>query len=177
MKFLLLIPSLLFLNACSTISKSDCSKDMYRLGFEHGKSGNHTKRTAEIQKKCTTPDKIPNLLQYEKGFEKGWEDFCLPSRAYRMGQLDDKYVSYCPVEREHMFREKYLLGKRYNDLRELEEDINDKIQELRKATESSSSRLNEIQKLQKHLAKVKHDIQLIEIDAKKDNFYFSNPTK
>lgn len=167
---------LLFLiTSCSGISKKDCQKDMYLLGIEHGKAGSQVMHTEELQKVCAKNDISLDLHRYQQGFYKGWEEFCLPNRAYKMGQEGDRYFSFCPKEREHMFREKYLLGKQYNELKESEEDLDDKIRELKKEAGTDPVKFQELQKFEKYLQKIQIDIRSIEVEAQKNNFYFTNP--
>ena len=165
----------LFISSCSTIKSKDCQRDMYELGVEHGRTGLSKKLTSEIVKKCTNSDFSPNVLKYEAGFLKGWEEYCLPSRAYKLGQNGDRYVSFCPIDREDQFREKYLIGKQYNELNEHLREVEDKLNSLKRDIGKDPLKFNEYQKLERYHTKVKQDIQKIEIEGKKDNFYFNTP--
>lgn len=162
------------ITACSSIKKKDCQKDMYTFGMEHGREGLNKKLTSEIVKRCSSEEFTPDVLKYEAGFMKGWEEYCLPNRAYKLGQKGDRYVSFCPVEREEQFREKYLIGKQYNELTEHLEEIEEKLTELKKEIGKDPLKFNEYQKIEKYSIKVKQDIQKIEIQGLKDNFYFDS---
>lgn len=166
---------LILLSSCSGISKKDCQKNMYELGMEHGKNGSQVMHTEEIQKVCEKIDIRPDLHSYQQGFYKGWEEYCLPNRAYLMGQKGERYFSFCPKEREHMFREKYLLGKQYNELKDLEEELEEKIKELKKEIGENPSKFQELQKHEKFLIKIQQDLRNTEVEAQKNNFYFTNP--
>lgn len=172
--FLLTLTSI-SLSSCATIKKEDCLKDMYHFGHLHGKKGSPQKYTDEIIDTCATEKFHPNIENYERGFMKGWEEYCLPSNAYKMGQQGDKYFSFCPPARESMFREKYLLGKQYNELLETQADLEEKISDLKKELSDNPNRASEILKYESYLSRLKANIQKIEADAKKDNFYFTNP--
>lgn len=172
--FLLTLTSLTF-SSCSTIKKEDCLKDMYHFGHSHGKKGSPQKYIDEIIDTCATEKFHPNIENYERGFTKGWEEYCLPMNAYKMGQQGDKYFSYCPPARESMFREKYLLGKQYNELKDQQSELEEKISDLKKQLLDNPNKATEILKYENYLKKLKADTQKIESEAKKDNFYFTNP--
>lgn len=172
--FLLTLTSLT-LSSCATVNKEDCLKDMYHFGHLHGKKGSPQKYTDEIIDTCASEKFHPNIENYERGFMKGWEEYCLPMNAYKMGQQGDKYYSFCPPAREGMFREKYLLGKQYNELKDQQAEIEEKISDLKKELLENPDRSSDVFKLENYLKKIKTDIQKIEANAKKDNFYFTDP--
>lgn len=166
LKFLFLCSLPLFLVGCSTITKKDCHKNMYELGLSHGKDGSAKKYTDDLAKVCLERNPEINLADYEKGFYKGWENFCLPSTAYEMGKNDEIYVSFCPANRETQFRQKYLLGKEYNDIKNAEYEVNDKIKELKGATDKASQ--DEYFKYLKALDHIKKKLMQLEVESKKD---------
>ena len=111
--FILLLP--LLLTACSSIDKRDCDKDMQELGLRHGRMGSPKKFTDDIRNICSNRQPPVDLERYEKGFTLGWIEYCRPVNALLLGKADDQYVSYCPENRENVFHEKYLIGKRISD--------------------------------------------------------------
>lgn len=169
--FLTFFASLL-LTSCSTISKKDCTKNMKELGLAHGKSGSPKKYTDDLRDTCFSSHPSIDLESYEKGFYQGWMEFCLPNRAFDMGKKADRYISFCPAEREALFREKYLLGKHHFELKDVEEEITSKMDELKSSISSSSQDLDEYNKLQKELEKTRREIQAIEVEGAKNSFSF-----
>jgi hypothetical protein len=119
--------SVLFLSNCSTISKEDCNKDMYQFGLSQGKSGSQKKYTDEIIEKCMAINPAVKPDDYEKGFQTGWADFCTLRNAFELGKKDDKYISFCPAEKEDQFRERFHLGKTFHDLKSTEEELLDEL--------------------------------------------------
>jgi hypothetical protein len=161
--------------SCSTIDKKDCSKDMKELGMAHGRSGSPKKFTDELRKVCSPKNPSIDLESYEIGFSKGWLEYCLPTRSFEMGKKNDSYVSFCPPEREDMFREKYLIGKRYFELKDTEEDVVDELERLKLTMNEEPSDLEEHKILTKELEALRREIQKVELEGKKDTFMFVNP--
>jgi hypothetical protein len=158
--------------SCSTIKKQDCTKDMHALGLFHGRAGSPKKYTDEIRNRCMGNNPNIDLEGYEKGFNQGWMEYCLPNRAFEMGKRSDRYFSFCPAEREAMFREKYLVGKHHAELKDTEEEIVEKIEEIRPTINESATNFDDYTKLQKELEKVRRDIQALEVEGLKSTFKF-----
>lgn len=163
--------SFLFLS-CSTISKKDCDKDMHALGLSQGRVGSPKKYTEKLRDTCSAHKPDIDLLGYEKGFSQGWSEYCLPNKAYEFGKRGDRYFSFCPPEREASFREKYLVGKHHAELKDVETDIIDKIEEMKPHINESASNFDDYTKLSKELDKIRREIQALEVEGMKNNFKF-----
>lgn len=158
--------------SCSTVTKKDCSRDMQAFGLSHGRNGSPEKYTDALRDKCLGSHPDINLEAYEKGFSQGWIEYCMPSRAFDMGRLSDRYISFCPVERESMFRQKYLLGKNYAELKDIEDELTEKMDDIRPNINTSTAVNDEYNKLRLELDKVKRDMQAVEVEGKKNNFQY-----
>lgn len=145
---------------------------MKDLGLFHGRNGSPKKYTDELRDTCMRSHPSIDLESYEKGFYQGWMEYCLPNRAFEMGKKADRYISFCPAEREAGFREKYLLGKHHYELKDVEEEIVSKMEELKPTISTSTSDLDEHSKLQKELDKTRREIQAIEVEGAKNSFNF-----
>lgn len=145
---------------------------MKELGLSHGKIGSPKKYTDELRDTCMGPNPTIDLESYEKGFYQGWMEYCLPNRAFDMGKRADRYISFCPAEREASFREKYLLGKHHFELKDVEEEIAARMEELKPTINTSTADLDEYSKLQKELDKTRREIQAIEVEGAKNSFIF-----
>lgn len=170
----LLTTSLLItlLSGCSTITKKDCSADMMQLGLSQGKAGSPKKYTDELRSTCMAGHPNINLEAYEKGFQQGWTEYCLPNRAYEMGKRSDRYFSFCPPEREKQFREKYLIGKHHAELKDIEEEIVEKMDEYKPGPNSTTSTSDSYNKLRLELEKVRREIQALEVEGLSNKFNF-----
>ena len=171
-KLVTLFFSALFLVSCSTIDKKDCDKDMMTLGLQQGRAGSPKKYTDEIRNVCLSRNPGIDLEAYEKGFYQGWAQYCIPSKAFDMGKKSDRYISFCPPERESQFREKYLIGKHHFELKDTESDIVQKMNSLRPNITKSAMDYDDYTKLQTELDKVRREIQALEVEGRKNNFQF-----
>lgn len=167
---LMSLPFLLL--SCSTISKKDCGKDMHALGLSQGRAGSPKKYTEKLRDACFTQNPEIDLIGYEKGFYKGWSEYCLPNKAFELGKHGDRYFSFCPPEREASFREKYLVGKHHAELKDVETDIMDKLEEMKPHNSESASNFDDYTKLNKELDKIRREIQALEVEGMKNNFKF-----
>ena len=172
LNLLLITFTIVFSTSCSTISKKDCHKDMNALGLSQGRAGSPKKYTDELRNKCSSVEPLINLEAYEKGFYQGWMEYCLPHKAYELGKTSDRYISFCPPNKEASFRQKYLVGKHHAELKDVESDIVEKMNSIKSQTSENSSRLNDYTKLQIELEKVKREIQALEVEGSKNDFKF-----
>lgn len=148
---------------------------MYNFGLDQGKIGSQKKYTDDLRNKCSGINPNIDLEGYEKGFMQGWMQFCVPTKAFDMGRSGDRYFSFCPSEREDLFREKYLAGKHYNELKDVEDDILVKLEEARSTVNESPTNLDNYNQLQKELEKVRRDMRALEVEGIKSNTKFSRP--
>lgn len=171
-RLLALLSLFILTSSCSTISKKDCGKDMNALGLSQGRAGSLKKYTDELRDTCMASTPGIDLEAYEKGFYQGWMEYCLPNKAFEMGKRSDRYLSFCPAEREALFREKYLIGKHHAELKDVETDIQDKLEEIKPHINENPSTLDDYTKLQKELDKIRREIQALEVEGLKSTFKF-----
>lgn len=164
----------LVLSSCSTIDKKDCSKDMYEFGLKQGQMGSPRKYTDQLRNVCSHHQPPVELDKYEAGFKQGWSDYCRPANALALGKSAEHYVSYCPDSKEVMFREKYLIGKRINELKDMQEEMADELHDLRLEANGDSDKHDEIKKREKDLFELNRTIQNLEIDGLRDTLTLIN---
>lgn len=160
--YFFLITTLLLASSCSSlVSKEDCKKDMSALGFEHGRKGQN-KLTEQVRKACINNETTVNLEQYEIGFNKGWDEYCSPIHGYQMGKKGDIYKSYCPPEKEDLYHEKFLIGKKIYEKKDQVNDLEEKIKDLLAAPEQNIAAKDELRRYQEYLLKINREIQTLE---------------
>lgn len=145
---------------------------MNALGLSQGRAGSPKKYTDQLRDTCLASKPDIDLEAYEKGFYQGWMEYCLPNKAFELGKHSDRYISFCPPEREASFREKYLIGKHHAELKDVETDMLDKLEDMKPKINDSASNLDDYTKLQKELEKVRREIQALEVEGLKNNFKF-----
>jgi hypothetical protein len=145
---------------------------MKAFGLSQGRIGSPKKYTDELRDKCMSSYPNIDLESYEKGFYQGWAEYCLPNRSFDMGRKSDPYVSFCPPEREAMFRQKYLIGKHHAELKDVEQEMSEKLEDMKPNINESSINFDNYVKLQKELEKVRRDIQALEVEGLQNSFKF-----
>lgn len=162
---LTLLSALFIISSCSSIiSKEDCKRDMSGLGLEHGTKG-LSKLTDEVRTVCVKNDQTVNLEQYEAGFNMGWSSYCTSFNGFDMGRKGDIYKSFCPPDKEDLFREKFLIGKKVYEKKDQVIELEEKIKQISIDTEkesSSAASKDELKKFQNHLRSLKREIQALE---------------
>lgn len=157
----LLLISLVLTSSCATISKSDCKKEMKSFGREHGLKGLN-KLTDEIQKVCINAQNSVDLESYEKGFLIGWSEYCTPINGFLLGAKAENYKSFCPPDKEDLFHEKYLVGKKLYDKKDQLQDLKDLFLSLSKSEPSDTSGQSQIHSLKEEIQKLEHEIQILD---------------
>jgi hypothetical protein len=170
--FFLLIVLSLFLVSCSTITSKDCEKDMKAFGLSQGRAGSPKKYTDELRDKCLSKNPTIDLEGYEKSFYAGWMEYCVPTNAFDLGRRTERYVSFCPEDKESLFREKYLVGKHYAELKDVENSISEKMDDIRPKINDSALEFDNYNKLKIELEKVRRDMQALEVEGIKGTFGF-----
>ena len=155
---------------CSTITKKDCSTDMMKLGLTQGKAGSPKKYTDDLRSTCMGSHPNIDLEAYEKGFYQGWSEYCTPNKAFDMGKKSDRYFSFCPLDREKQFRAKYLIGKHHAELKDIEEELVEKMEENKPGPNATTSVLDLQNKLRLELEKVRRDIHALEVEGLSSKF-------
>lgn len=164
LKFIFLI----CLSSCATINKEDCLKDMYQFGLAQGKMGNQKKITDEILDRCMALN--PNLKpeDYEKGFYTGWSEFCNLRNAFALGKKDDKYISFCPIDKEKEFKARFQLGKSYHELKSSEEELLEEISDY--SAPLPSEDLEDYKNTINQLDQIKKRLLEIDVESANNNF-------
>lgn len=130
---------------------------MKSLGFEHGKKG-LSSLTDEVRSVCVNAKQSVDLELYEAGFNMGWNTYCTSFNGYEMGRKGDLYKSYCPPDKEELFREKFLIGKTVHEKKDQVMEIEENIKELIENNEKEET----LNKRQDHLLLLKREIQALE---------------
>lgn len=133
------------------------------LGLDHGKRG-MSRLTDEIRSTCQSGDTIVNLEGYEKGFTMGWSSYCTAFHGFDMGVKGDLYKSFCPPEKESLFREKFLIGKQVYEKKDQVKEIEEKVQDLSSNIDkdSSAASVDELKRMKDYLRSLKNEIQKLE---------------
>ena len=163
MKFNLTIFPLILITlvSCSSISKEDCKKDMRSLGIEHGKRG-MSSLSDDVRSTCNNSNFIADLEQYDKGFNIGWSLYCTPRNGFESGKKGDTYKSFCPTEKEDLFHEKFLIGKKVYEKKDQVSEFESRINDLTPNAEHDLGAKEELTKTKEFLLNLTREIQTLE---------------
>jgi hypothetical protein len=162
MKKLILVLNVLFISSCSNlITKEDCKKDMLNMGLDHGKRG-LSNLSDNIRRACDSGEQTISLEDYQTGFNRGWSAYCTSFNGFVMGKKGDNYKSFCPIEKEELFHEKFLIGKKVYEKKDQVIEVEEKIKELNQNTEKDLSTKDELNKAEEYLRELKREIQSLE---------------
>ncbi len=102
--FLLSLPLLTILSACSTLSEKEChTSDWHQLGIQDGRSGLPDRRLDDYAKSCKEYGIHPDTNQYLAGRTDGLKQYCTSSNAFRTGLNGEEYQGVCPVDIDMIF--------------------------------------------------------------------------
>ncbi|MGZ3787163.1 MAG: DUF2799 domain-containing protein [Bacteriovorax sp.] len=147
--------------SCSTISRSDCKKDMRNMGLKQGQLGLFS-LSSEIQRVCMRGESTVDLEGYEKGFAMGWSEYCTPYHGFENGKKGDVYKSFCPPEKEDLYREKFLVGKKIYEKKDQVIELEEKIKDLSSNSGHTLANKEELNKLNEYARGLERDIQALE---------------
>lgn len=147
--------------SCSTITHEDCKKDMKTFGFNQGRYG-LANLSDDIRKVCMKSDSSVDLEAYDLGFKMGWNEYCSPFHGYENGKKGDLYRSYCPPEKEELYREKFLIGKNVFEKNDQVNEIEEKIKKITPDAEHDLSAKEELRKMKDYQQKLNREIQSLE---------------
>ena len=159
------LPFLLFLTitvtSCSSISKDDCKKDMRSLGIDHGKRGMNN-LSDDVRSTCNNSTFIADIEQYEKGFNIGWSLYCTPRNGFESGRKGDSYKSFCPTDKEDLFHEKFLIGKKVYEKKDQVSELETRVNDLTQSAEHDLGAKEELNKTKEYLLNLTREIQTLE---------------
>lgn len=85
---------LALLSGCASLSKSDClSANWEDVGIRDGADGRAEEYLLEHAKACSKVAVVPDRGAWLHGREQGLERFCVPYRAYRIGEYGGGFDS------------------------------------------------------------------------------------
>lgn len=100
-KSVVLIASVLLLNACAVIKEEDCNQANWReLGKADAMAGLE-KQLDKYQKACSAFGVSPSVEDYRLGYAQGVEEHCTYQTGYELGRQGGKLEKACEVEVEY----------------------------------------------------------------------------
>ncbi|EOD54440.1 DUF2799 domain-containing protein [Aeromonas molluscorum] len=137
----------LLLGACSSLSQEECAAmSWYNLGFADGEQGKAPDASKGYADSCGEYGIRVDQAEWQRGYKKGLELYCIPELAYRKGREGSEYQGVCPNDETFLRqfergRQEYQLAARLNELSNAisqnEQDIYQLEQRIRKENDSA----------------------------------------
>lgn len=119
---LLLVTFPFLLAGCSSLSEEECrSISWYNLGYQDGQQGHTRDALGSYQKSCSEYGVKVDEAEWQRGYAKGLELYCIPELAYRKGVNGEQYQGVCP--NDATFLKQYQRGRQ-------EYEVNQRMQSL-----------------------------------------------
>ncbi|ENY73213.1 DNA repair ATPase [Aeromonas diversa CDC 2478-85] len=144
---LFLLSLTLLLGGCAALSEEECHNTNWNhLGYQDGERGRPRDVFKEYGESCAEYGVRPDSVEWDKGYQKGLELYCIPELAYRKGRDGEEYLGVCPNDASFMKqyqrgRDEYLIQKRIGELQQELSSLNTSIGtlelQLRNSKESS----------------------------------------
>jgi len=157
---------------CATIPAEECAKaDWYTLGVEDGRKGYTTDRIHKHRKACERVSVTPDEEAYFAGRTEGLREYCAPHNAFVEGLAGREYRGVCPPAVARIFARNhsaaYAVYKVRDNLRSVENKIDNKEKELRKKNKSDREQKelrNEIRELDKKREDLRDELYRLETE-------------
>ncbi len=128
----------LLLCGCATMNRSEClTADWRMIGLEDGTIGRELSYIGNHRKACADHNISPDLVQYQKGYSQGLQQYCTYTKGYQLGKQGSSYRSVCSPELEEDFLVGYQHGR----------DIYTVTQEINRTNSSIKSTLELLEEL------------------------------
>jgi len=168
--FLLSLPLLTLLSACSTLNEKEChTSDWHQLGLQDGRSGLPERRLEDYAKSCKEYGIRPDTSQYLAGRELGLKQYCVPSNAFRTGMNGEAYQGVCPANIDMAFHinnsAALSVYKAHQRVKDLDSRLDHLEHELSKKDKSEKDRLRlrkEMRDLDRDRDRLKADLRFEE---------------
>ncbi len=108
----------LALSACSTMNREEClHADWQLIGHQDAIEGNAQNRLSYYRTDCAEFGVAPDLVEYQKGFDKGLDSFCTYESGKNFGINGGDYQATCQSHANAgAFQEGYNVGNGYYSL-------------------------------------------------------------
>jgi hypothetical protein len=166
-----MLVALATLGGCASISKSEClSANWEDVGVRDGANGRGEEYLIQHSKACAEVGVTPDRESWLKGRDRGLERFCVPQRAYQIGEYGGNFdVGICRGFDEDRLARAYDRGR---DVHRISQDIsslNGEINTLRNLLEKKDLEQKERERLIYRLGQLeyqRHDAQRAYDDAR-----------
>lgn len=152
------------LHGCATLSEAQCHMgDWFGIGETDARSG-YVDRIPLHNKACAEYGVAVEPREYDAGYARGLQDFCVPEQGFAFGRRGGTYYGQCPPDAERDFVPAFELG---TDLYALELEmlqLDNEIERLRKQGRKDGLTREEFEDIDRALEIAKRDHRRLEDD-------------
>jgi Protein of unknown function (DUF2799) len=159
LRSLILVPiALAALGGCSSLSKSEClSADWADVGVRDGANGRGEEYLIQHSKACAKVHVTPDRDRWLKGRERGLERFCVPYRAYQIGEYGGGFdVGLCRGFDEERLLNAYEQGREVHRLAGEVGSLDSEIRDIRATLEKKDLEQKERERLAYRLGQLEY---------------------
>jgi hypothetical protein len=137
------------LSGCASISKSEClSANWEDVGVRDGANGRGEEYLIQHSKACAEVNVTPDRESWLKGRDRGLERFCVPQRAYQVGEYGGSFdVGICRGFDEDRLARAFERGRDVHRLSADIDSLNGEIHSLRNLLEKKDLEQKERERL------------------------------
>ncbi len=146
------------LSGCASISKSEClSANWEDVGVRDGANGRGEEYLIQHSKACAEVNVTPDRESWLKGRDRGLERFCVPQRAYQVGEYGGNFdIGICRGFDEDRLAHAFERGRDVHRIAEDINSLNNEIQSLRNQLERKDLEQKERERLIYRLGQVEY---------------------
>jgi len=174
-KYLFLPVVAVMIASCAPISEDECrGGDWGAIGLEDGKKGRLASILGKYTETCAEFGVAPNKETYLAARAAGLEFYCTPQNAYEVGRDGGRLNNVCKPQIQQSIRPAYDRGRRYHEITERMEKLDDRIDELQddlssiRRQEATPERDSQVRAIRSRISDLRHDIFVL--DLQKDRF-------
>jgi hypothetical protein len=136
-----------FVTGCSTLSQEECLvADWQLIGREDGASGQDVSYIGNHRKACAEYGIVPDLDEYQHGYEDGLVSFCTEHNGFNQGRNGVRYNGVCPAHLESDFLAGFREGHGIYLLESKIRSANSTVNKNKKAMEELGKEILEVEK-------------------------------
>jgi hypothetical protein len=154
----LALAATLFLSGCASMSKSECmSANWEDVGIRDGAAGRPEEYLIEHSKACAEVQVTPDRNAWLKGREHGLERFCVPYRAYQVGESGGGFdTGMCAGFDQERLQNAFERGRDVNRMQSELSSLDSQIQDIRARLEKKDLEQKERERLAYDLGQLEY---------------------
>ena len=116
----------LSISSCATLSPEQCqSANWQKIGLQDGNDGQTSQHLARHQKACNKVGIVPDVAQYQIGYQAGLRNYCQPQNVFSLSMQGRGDIRACPTHQQALLLPFSQVPKDYLAAKDKVEDLLD----------------------------------------------------